>query len=381
VFLTTKSPLRDRAGKVINVLTTSLNITERKQAEEHLHHLAHHDPLTGLPNRTYFHDSVRKQIARTRRGDKQFALLLLDLDRFKGVNDVLGHHQGDQLLKAVAQRLSNVVRETDTVARLGGDEFAILQTEIGRTEDAVTLAEKIIKALEQPFELEGQEINTTASVGITVHPTDGVDVDVLLKNADLAMYQAKARRPERLARIRLRYAYQSPVKRSCWKAICVRRWRRSSSCSTISRRSTCAPASIIGAEALLRWRRPGSGSGPAGRIPAARRRKWSHRSDQRVGAVRGLPRRRSYGLRSGLISALPSISRRCSSASRIFAQHVIDVLEKTGLNPQLARTGAYRKHPDAESGIGRKRCPLSTGARASRSRSTISALATHRFPT
>jgi len=258
VFLTTKSPLRDRAGKVINVLTTSLNITERKQAEEHLHHLAHHDPLTGLPNRTFFHDSVRRQIARTRRGDKQFALLLLDLDRFKGVNDVLGHHQGDQLLKAVSQRLCSAVRETGIVARLGGDEFAILQTEIGRTDDAVTLAEKVIKALEQPFELEGQEISTTASIGITVHPTDGVDVDALLKNADLAMYQAKAegRNAWRVFASDMHtIAREAIVLESDLRQALAKKQFLLNYQPQIDLRS----GQIIGAEALLRWRRPGSG--------------------------------------------------------------------------------------------------------------------------
>jgi diguanylate cyclase (GGDEF)-like protein/PAS domain S-box-containing protein len=331
VFLTTKSPLRDRAGKVVNVLTTSLNITERKQAEEHLHHLAHHDPLTGLPNRTYFHDSVRRQIARTRRGDKQFALLLLDLDRFKGVNDVLGHHQGDQLLKAVAQRLSDVVRETDTVARLGGDEFAILQTEIGRTEDAVTLAEKVIKALEQPFELEGQEINTTASVGITVHPTDGVDVDVLLKNADLAMYQAKAEgrnvwrvfASDMHTNAREAIVLESDLRQALAKKQFLLNYQ-----PQIDLRS----GRIIGAEALLRWRRPGAGLVRPGEflplaeengliVPinewvlfeaCAQAKLWSReRPEFRIAVNLSPVQFRKQDIR----------------------QHVLDVLEKTGLNP------------------------------------------------
>jgi diguanylate cyclase (GGDEF)-like protein/PAS domain S-box-containing protein len=331
VFLTTKSPLRDRAGKVTNVLTTSLNITERKQAEEHLHHLAHHDPLTGLPNRTYFHDSVRKQIARTRRGDKQFALLLLDLDRFKGVNDVLGHHQGDQLLKAVSQRLCNAVRETDIVARLGGDEFAILQTEIGRTDDAVTLAEKVIKVLEQPFELEGQEISTTASIGITVHPTDGVDVDVLIKNADLAMYQAKAegRNAWRV--------FASDMHTSAREAIVLESDLRQALAKkqfllNYQPQIDLRSGQIIGAEALLRWRRPGSGLvRPAEFLPLAEENGLIVPINEWV-LIEACAQAKVWSKdRPGFriaVNLSPVQFRK-----QDIRQHVLDALEKTGLNP------------------------------------------------
>jgi len=332
VFLTTKSPLRDRAGKIINVLTTSLNITERKQAEEHLHHLAHHDPLTGLPNRTYFHDSVRKQIARTRRGDKQFALLLLDLDRFKGVNDVLGHQQGDQLLRAVSQRLCSTVRETDIVARLGGDEFAILQTEIGRTDDAVTLAQKVIEALEQPFELEGQEINTTASIGITVHPTDGVDVDALLKNADLAMYQAKAegRNAWRVFASDMHtIAREAIVLESDLRQALAKKQFLLNYQPQIDLRT----GRIIGAEALLRWRRPGSGLvRPAEFLPLAEENglivpinEWVlHEACQQAKIWS-----KEHGTFRIAVNLSPVQFRK-----QDIRQHVLDTLEKTGLDPR-----------------------------------------------
>jgi len=129
-FLTTKSPLRDSSGQIVHVLTTALDITERKAAERHLVHIAHHDGLTGLPNRTLLQDRLRREIARARRGDRFLALHLIDLDRFKAINDALGHHAGDELLNAIAGRLKATVREVDTVARLGGDEFAILQTDV-----------------------------------------------------------------------------------------------------------------------------------------------------------------------------------------------------------------------------------------------------------
>lgn len=331
VFLTTKSPLRDRAGKVINVLTTSLNITERKQAEEHLHHLAHHDPLTGLPNRTFFHDSVRKQIARTRRGDKQFALLLLDLDRFKGVNDVLGHHQGDQLLKAVAQRLCNAVRESDIVARLGGDEFAVLQTEISRTDDAVTLAEKIIKTLDQPFELDGQEINTTASIGITVHPTDGVDVDVLLKNADLAMYQAKAegRNAWRVfasdmhTNAREAIVLESDLRQALAKKQFLLYYQPQIDLRT---------GRIIGAEALLRWRRPGSGLvRPAEFLPLAEENGLVVPINEWV-LIEACQQAKRWAKDHPGFRVAVNLSPVQFRKQDIRA-HVLDALEKTGLDP------------------------------------------------
>jgi diguanylate cyclase (GGDEF)-like protein/PAS domain S-box-containing protein len=191
-FLTTKSPLRGGDGEIVAVLTTSLDITDRKRAEGHLRHLAHHDTLTDLPNRALLHDRVRHEIAHARRNERKFALHLFDLDRFKGINDVLGHHVGDRLLRAVADRLRATVRESDTVARLGGDEFAILQANIESVEDTQDLARRIREALAPPFRFDGEEIATSASIGIAVFPDHGFDVDELLKNADLAMYRAKA---------------------------------------------------------------------------------------------------------------------------------------------------------------------------------------------
>jgi diguanylate cyclase (GGDEF)-like protein/PAS domain S-box-containing protein len=190
--LTTKAPLRDATGDIVAVLTTSLDITDRKRAERHLRHLAHHDALTDLPNRALLHERVRQAIAQARRTDRKFALHLFDLDRFKGINDVLGHHFGDRLLRAVADRLRATVRESDTVARLGGDEFAILQDNVTSVEDTRDLARRIRESLSAPFRFDGEGVSTSASIGIAVFPDNGFDVDELLKNADLAMYRAKA---------------------------------------------------------------------------------------------------------------------------------------------------------------------------------------------
>ena len=192
VFLTTKSPLRDLSNEITGILTSSLDITDRKAAENHLQHIARHDALTGLPNRTLIRDQLRKEIARARRGDRKVGLQMLDIDRFKSVNDALGHSVGDRLLKAIAQRLRVTVREGDVVARLGGDEFAILMSDVKGPSETTQLAEKIIDVIGQPLFFEGHEINPTASIGISTHPDDGGDVDSLMKSADLAMYRAKA---------------------------------------------------------------------------------------------------------------------------------------------------------------------------------------------
>jgi len=192
VFLTTTAPLRNGHDVVVGVLTTSLDITDRKQAEAHLIHLAHHDPLTDLPNRVLLSDRLRREVGLARRGDRPFALHLVDLDDFKSINDLLGHSAGDRFLIEAARRLRAVVGAEDTVARVGGDEFAVLQTGVTREEDATDLARRIVETLGEPFVVAGRRLASGASVGITFHPADGEDATELLKNADLAMYRAKS---------------------------------------------------------------------------------------------------------------------------------------------------------------------------------------------
>jgi diguanylate cyclase (GGDEF)-like protein len=172
-------------------LTTLEDTTERRQVEAKITHMAHHDALTELPNRVLFHDKLCEAMARSRR-DEPCAVLCLDLDHFKDVNDTLGHPIGDALLQAVTQRLRHEVRETDTVARLGGDEFAIVQTSIDQPLDATSLATRLIEVFRMPFEIAGHQVTIGTSVGIAVIPNDGDDPDEIMKNADLALYRAKA---------------------------------------------------------------------------------------------------------------------------------------------------------------------------------------------
>jgi diguanylate cyclase (GGDEF)-like protein/PAS domain S-box-containing protein len=167
------------------------DVTKEKQAEEKMRYLAHYDALTGLPNRALFKDRLKQSLATAKRDNAYLALMFLDLDKFKPVNDELGHDIGDQLLKEAAKRMLNCVRESDTVSRIGGDEFVVLLSSIDTASDAMLVAEKIRESLNQPFQLAGRNLNISSSTGIAVYPEHGKDQTQLMKNADIAMYHAK----------------------------------------------------------------------------------------------------------------------------------------------------------------------------------------------
>jgi diguanylate cyclase (GGDEF)-like protein/PAS domain S-box-containing protein len=168
-------------------------ISQRKQAEEELIHLATHDSLTGLPNRNLLQDRLRQALAAAERSDRQVGVMFLDLDRFKLINDSLGHEIGDRFLNQIAKSLTHTVRNGDTVARLGGDEFVVMLPELTRQEDLLPVVQKILALLAQPLSIAGHELTTGGSIGICLYPRDGKDVSSLLKNADTAMYRAKAK--------------------------------------------------------------------------------------------------------------------------------------------------------------------------------------------
>lgn len=178
-------------NEIDGLIGVAIDITERKRAEDRLVQLANYDALTGMPNRALFRDRLTHAIAQAHRNKRLMALLFLDLDRFKMINDSLGHHVGDELLKAVAERLKCNARANDTVARLGGDEFTVILEGVTDIEDPTTVARKILDVMSKPFYLDGHEVFVTASLGITVYPLDGRNIDDLLKNADTAMYRAK----------------------------------------------------------------------------------------------------------------------------------------------------------------------------------------------
>ncbi|PWF62610.1 diguanylate cyclase [Shewanella sp. BC20] len=182
----------DVKGETSHFVAVFTDITERKKAEEDLRFLASFDTLTGLPNRTLFQDRLNHAISQAHRSNNIVALLFLDLDRFKHINDSMGHHIGDLLLKAVAHRLQNAVREGDTVARLGGDEFTIILEGVAKTKAATLISEKVLKAFQAPFLLDDKSLTISTSIGISLYPNDAEDVDSLIKFADTAMYHAKA---------------------------------------------------------------------------------------------------------------------------------------------------------------------------------------------
>lgn len=185
------SPLHDAQGGSAGVLGVARDITEMHLARKQLEFMAHHDILTGLPNRALFNDRVQEALVRAKRHEVKAALLFFDLDRFKQVNDTLGHQTGDRLIQWVAQKARTAVRDMDTLSRFGGDEFAVLVEDIDTTLGAAVVAQRLLDVLGEPFEDDGHSITTGASLGISLYPDDGLDAETLLKQADIAMYRAK----------------------------------------------------------------------------------------------------------------------------------------------------------------------------------------------
>jgi diguanylate cyclase (GGDEF)-like protein/PAS domain S-box-containing protein len=185
------TPFRNEAGKIEGFVKIFCDLTDKKIIAERALYLAQHDSLTGLPNRKSFHDELGELLAEAKNGGTEIAVMFIDLDRFKTVNDSLGHHAGDELLKCVAQRLQESVRKTDIIARLSGDEFGIICTHLRSHREAEQLADKLVKTLTRPFRLGKDQVTTGGSIGVTVFPRDSIDADQLLINADLAMYRAK----------------------------------------------------------------------------------------------------------------------------------------------------------------------------------------------
>jgi diguanylate cyclase (GGDEF)-like protein len=166
-------------------------VTESKRAQERIAHLAKYDELTGLANRNHFRERINGMLAAMNKGRNHIAIHLIDLDRFKSINDTLGHPIGDKLLKEVAARLKTVIRPGDMITRFGGDEFVVLQVGTERYQDAKWLAQRLARTLKDPFDIDGHRIDIGASIGIAMAPMDGVDADQLLKKADMALYAAK----------------------------------------------------------------------------------------------------------------------------------------------------------------------------------------------
>ncbi len=250
--------IRDEAGEVHRVAGIGADISERKDAEERLLRLAHYDHLTDLPNRKFFDDSLDRVIAQASERKQVVAVLLLDLDRFKTVNDTLGHATGDELLRQAAGRLLEHVRLRDVVGRLGGDEFGLVLQSLDGVQGAGTVAGNILRALKAPFDIGGRELFLSASIGIAAYPADAQDRDSLLRYADTAMYQAKAegRATYRFytARMNAHAAEKLEMEGLLRRAI-----ERDEFLLHYQPKLDLRSGKVVGAEALLRWQRPGVG--------------------------------------------------------------------------------------------------------------------------
>jgi diguanylate cyclase (GGDEF)-like protein/PAS domain S-box-containing protein len=253
--------LKTQSEKIAGYLGIAFDITERKRLTEYVNHLAHHDQLTGLPNRVLLDDRMRQAIQRARRNRHKVAVLMVDVDYFKRINDSLGHSAGDVLLDAIAKKLCSAVRQTDTVARMGGDEFVIVMPEFRDEKDAERCAEAIIQKVSTPTMLGNREVNVTVSVGLCVFPDCAQDADSLLKNADAALYEAKEG-----GRNSFHVFNQSMVVATADKLEFEHDLRHALINGELSLhyqpQVSCITGEVIGVEALLRWIHPRRGSIP-----------------------------------------------------------------------------------------------------------------------
>jgi diguanylate cyclase (GGDEF)-like protein/PAS domain S-box-containing protein len=256
-------------GALVGTVVAFIDISEQKQAEEELHRLAYYDSLTGLPNRVLFNDRLHQALADARRRQRLVALMLLDMDRFKVVNDTMGHEAGDNLLSEIGARLQRCIREGDTVSRLGGDEFALVFADVGAAQHVAQLAQSVLSQFEMPVIVGGREIFSGASIGIALFPEDTEDADSLLKFADSAMYHAKESgrsnyqfySREMTASVQARLRLETDLRRALDNGELFLRYQP---------QVDAARNRITGVEALLRWRGPsGEVISPAEFIPLA----------------------------------------------------------------------------------------------------------------
>ena len=252
------SVVRNQQGEILNYIGSFTDITERKQADNRIEHLAHYDPLTGLPNRYNLLGKVTQALEMAKRSINNLSLLFIDLDHFKNINDSLGHHIGDILLNHVAERLLESVRSVDIVARIGGDEFVVVLQQIHSGVDAAQIAAKIQHNLSQTFQLEGHSLHITPSIGISVFPYDGETVDDLMKNADLAMYHAKAKGRNNYQFYKLELN-ENVHERLLLESDMLTALSRNEFVLYYQPQIELSTGQVIGVEALVRWQHPTRG--------------------------------------------------------------------------------------------------------------------------
>ena len=329
----TISAVRDDHADITHYVGVFSDITKVKESQEKLDHMAHHDPLTSLPNRLLFHDRLEHALQRAARDKQQLAILFIDLDRFKNVNDTLGHHIGDQLLQQVAGALTDKLRDGDTLARLGGDEFIVLLENVNGEFGAGHVAEKLMSMFEQPFMVADYELFVTGSVGISIYPNDATDLNMLIRNADVAMYQAKARG-------RNGYQFYAPsmtgegVERLRLETMLRRSIEKNEIFLNYQPQVEIDTGRLIGVEALVRWENPELGTVPPVRfIPLAEDTGFINQLGKWVlyESCRQMVRWQEAGLYVPKIAVNLSVKQFERGS---IVNMVAEILKETGLEPQ-----------------------------------------------
>ena len=334
----TVSTVENEQGAITHYVGVFSDISSIKQSQQRLDFLAHHDPLTGLPNRLLFSARLEHSIQRLRRARSApreqalLAVLFIDLDHFKNVNDTLGHTAGDELLQWVAQQLTMLIRTEDTVARMGGDEFTLLIEAVVEPDNAATVARKVINLFAQPRHISGHEFFVTASIGISLYPGDGVNADTLIKHADAAMYQAKAQdrnnyqfyKPEMTARVIERLQLEMSLRRAVDNEELIVYYQP---------QVDIASGRLIGAEALVRWQHRQRGMmAPACFIPIAEETGFINTLDSWV--MRTACRQAQTWREQGLVLPMLSVNLSVKQIEQSdLASLVAELLNETGLDP------------------------------------------------
>lgn len=328
------SPIHDREGQVIGSVVVFRDVSLAQSMALQIAHSAHHDFLTGLPNRTLLNDRVSQAIALAARHMKKIAVLSLDLDGFKHINDSLGHPVGDKLLQSISKRLVDCVRVSDTVSRQGGDEFVVLLSEVERSEDAAIIAKKILQAVAESHSIDQHDFHVATSIGVSVYPDDGADGATLIKNADTAMYQAKENgrqsfqffKPSMNARAVERHSMEENLRRAVERREFTLHYQPKINLRT---------GEITGAEALIRWNHPIRGPvSPAQFIPVA------EESGLILPIGNWVLREACRQARAWADASLPLISMAVNiSAMQLrdekFLEGVFATLKDTGLDPRF----------------------------------------------
>ena len=329
----TGEPVFDRAGKFVGYRGVGTDVTVRKRYEAKIRELAEYDFLTGLPNRNLLSARFSFAARSAERTRRPMALLFIDLDRFKTVNDLLGHPTGDKLLKQIATRLMHIVRATDTVCRHGGDEFLVLLPEVDEPENAARVAQEIVTELAKPYTIDGYELIVTPSLGISFHPADGTELQALIRNADAAMYHSKAMgrnrfsffKEEMNAKISERLALENGLRRG---AVARRVLPR------LPAGVRAQPRLDLGCGGPSALAPPGARAGPAVALRAHRRGLGTDPRDRRVGAGRGVPPGRPRGAARACAPPVRVNFSGIQFRQRNLLELLVSTLARHGLDPQ-----------------------------------------------